>query len=84
MALQRLPLGNRPFPTVDAKTSAALITDAAPVERILVHIGEPTEPPPIAPARGPPAWEDAPEPTPDWDLLDQPEPDFEFDQRVSW
>jgi hypothetical protein len=25
-----------------------------------------------------------PEPMPDWDLLKQPEPDFEFDQRVSW
>ena len=32
----------------------------------------------------PPAWDDAPEPAADWDLLQQPEPDFEFDQRVSW
>jgi hypothetical protein len=31
------------------------VTEAAPVERILAHIGEPTESPPIAPARGPPA-----------------------------
>ena len=37
------------------------------------------------PARGPPAWGDAPEqPAPDWDLFDQAEPDVEFDQRVSW
>ncbi len=35
-------------------------------------------------ARGPHAWEETSEPTPDWDLLDQGEPDFEFDQRVSW
>ena len=62
----------------------AFITDAAPVERILGYIGEPSRPPPIAPARGPPAWDDAPEPVPDWDLLGQPEPDVEFDQRVSW
>jgi hypothetical protein len=62
----------------------AFITDVAPVERILTHIGEPSRPPPIAPARGPPAWEDAPEPMPDWDLLGPPEPDFEFDQRVAW
>ena len=27
------------------------VTEAAPVQRILAHIGEPTEPPPIAPAR---------------------------------
>jgi hypothetical protein len=69
----------------------AFITEAAPVERILTHIGEPPRPPPITPARGPPAWDDAPEPwddapepVADWDLLKQPEPDFEFDQRVSW
>ena len=62
----------------------AFITEAAPVERILTHIGEPPRPPPITPARGPPAWDDAPEPAADWDLLIQPEPDFEFDQRVSW
>ncbi len=62
----------------------AFIAEAAPVERILNHIGEPPRPPPITPARGPPAWEDAPQPMPDWDLLGQPEPDFEFDQRVAW
>ncbi len=62
----------------------AFITEAVPVEQILTHIGEPPRPPPISPARGPPAWDEAPEPMPDWDLLQQPEPDFEFDQRVSW
>ena len=62
----------------------AFITEAAPVERILTHIGEPSRPPPIAPARGPPGWDDAPEPLPDWDVFSQPEPDFEFDQRVAW
>jgi hypothetical protein len=40
--------------------------------------------PPIAPARGPPAWDDDLGPMPEWDLLGQPEPDVEFDQRVSW
>jgi len=62
----------------------AFITEAAPVEQILTHIGEPPCPPPISPARGPPAWDDDPGPMPDWDLLQQPEPDFELDQRVSW
>jgi len=82
----------------------AFITEAAPVERILTHIGEPPRPPLISPARPgaalscsawvpartilvrsfaaisaahPPAWDEAPEPMPDWDLLQQPEPDVE-------
>ena len=32
----------------------ALITAAASIERLLRHIGEPTETPPLSPARGPP------------------------------
>jgi len=40
--------------------------------------------PPIAPARGPPDWDDAPEPMSDWDLLGPPEPDFELNQRIAW
>jgi hypothetical protein len=62
----------------------AFVTEAAPVQRILAHIAEPNEPPPIAPARGPPGWDDDPGPMPDCDLLAQPAPDVEFDQRVSW
>lgn len=31
-----------------------------------------------------PAWGDAPEPMPDWDLLGQPAPDVAFDQRIAW
>jgi hypothetical protein len=54
-----------------------LITDAAPVERILVALGEPIEPPPIAPARAPHAWVDDLGPLPDWDRIKQPEPDVE-------
>ena len=60
----------------------AFITEAAPVEQILLALGEPPRPPPISPARGPPAWDEAPEPAPDWDLVAQPEP--EFDQRITW
>ncbi len=52
----------------------AFVTETVPVQRILAHIGEPTEPPPIAPARGPPAWDEAPEPAPDWDRLNSPSP----------
>jgi hypothetical protein len=69
---------------VDEKMSAALITEAAPVQRILTHTGGPSRPPPIAPARGPPAWDDDLGPVPDWGLLGQPEPDVAFDQRIAW
>jgi hypothetical protein len=64
----------------------AFITEAAPVEQILLALGEPPRPPPISPARGPPAWDEAPEPASDWDLVAQPEPELklEFDQRITW
>ena len=61
----------------------AFITETAPMRRILNHIGEPAEPPRIAPARGPPAWEDPPaDALPDWDALAQPQPEYVFGQRV--
>ena len=62
----------------------AFVTAAEPVARILTHLGEPAKPPRIAPARGPPAWDDLREPLPDWDALVQPAPAFEFDQRIAW
>jgi hypothetical protein len=62
----------------------AFITEAAPVEQILLALGEPPRPPPITPARAPPAWNEAPEPASDWDLVAQPEPELEFDQRIAW
>ena len=54
-----------------------MIADAAPAERILVALGEPIEPAPIAPARAPHAWVDDLGPLPDWDRIKQPEPDVE-------
>jgi len=69
----------------------AFITEAAPVQRILSHIGEPPSPPRIAPARGPPSWEEDDSGTIILDEerfvgnpLVQPEPEYEFDQRLSW
>ena len=63
----------------------AFITETTPVQRILNHIGEPAQPPPIAPARGPPAWDDAlADAVPDWEALAQPEPEFLYDQQVVW
>jgi hypothetical protein len=69
----------------------AFITETAPVQRILSHIGEPALPPRIAPARGPPSWEEEDSETTfldeergTGDPLLQPEPEHEFDQRISW
>ena len=53
-----------------------------PVVRILTHIGEPSEALLISRCRG----------SPDWETFDQtvefepihPEPEYEFDQSVSW
>jgi hypothetical protein len=32
----------------------SFITEPGPIRKILTHLGEPLEPPPISPARGPP------------------------------
>jgi hypothetical protein len=63
----------------------ALITAGPALRDILAHLGEPTAPPRIAPARGPPLWAatDA-EHDPAADPLLQCAPAFEFDQRRSW
>lgn len=63
----------------------AFITEGAQIRKILDHIGVDSEPPHIAPARGPPLWEDCGdaqmgegvEVEPDWDLAAQPAPDYE-------
>jgi len=63
----------------------AVITETAPIERILTHIGEPAESPRIAPARRPPVWDAPPVAAiPDWDALAQPQPEYVFDQQVQW
>ena len=65
----------------------AFLTEADPIQRILIHIGEPATPPRIAPARAPPDWFET-----DFDQTDRtgPEPaepvpefEFEFDQTVN-
>ena len=50
------------FPLVCARCGSemriiAFLTDPAAVRAILAHLGEPTAPPRIAPARGPPLWD---------------------------
>ena len=68
----------------------AIMTEAVDVRAILEHIGEPATPPRIASARGPPQWyEDSAEEAidafdhPQGDPLAQPEPECEYDRRVS-
>jgi len=53
----------------------ASITDPAPIRKILLHLGEPLEPPPLAPARGPPTgWAELAQVHDDRDVF-QPWPD---------
>ena len=68
----------------------AFITEAVVIRKILGHLAEPTAPPTIKPARGPPLWE-MPGSEPGeagWpgaiDPQAQPAPAYEFDQRIAW
>jgi hypothetical protein len=61
----------------------AFVIEAASVQRILDHIGEPSTPPRISPCRGPPDWEERLEPV-FLDEVVQPEPEYPVDQTVSW
>jgi hypothetical protein len=45
----------------EAGCARAAITEMAPIQNTLDHIGEPHGPPPIHPPRGPPDWFDADE-----------------------
>jgi len=77
------------FPLVCARCGGemriiAFLTDPAAVRAILAHLGEPTAPPRIAPARGPPLW-DLPDAGADHcHPHAQPAPKYEFDQRLAW
>jgi hypothetical protein len=69
----------------------AFITHSTDIRQILEHIGADSEPPQIAPARGPPLWDDCgaqvgeySQIKPDWDLAAQPVANYEVDQRVNW
>ena len=74
----------------------AFIAEGTQIRKILDHIGVDSEPPHIAPARGPPLWDDCgdaqmgdgaqtePDWATDWDGAAQPAPDFEVDQRINW
>jgi hypothetical protein len=62
----------------------AFITDASTIRATLLHLGEPTAPPRLAPDRGPPPWV-LPDAGPGgFDPHAQPAPEVEFDQRIAW
>ena len=84
-----LPLLAGTTQTSDFLSQIAFVTETHSVRAILKHIGEPTSPPAISPARGPPAWEEAPldldlDLDLDCDPIAHPEPQIVFDQRVQW
>ncbi|KFB73424.1 MAG: putative transposase [Candidatus Accumulibacter phosphatis] len=60
----------------------AFITDAVP--DILTHLGEPTSPPRLMPARAPPLWEMQGATMAEDDPQAQSAPEYEFDQRIAW
>jgi hypothetical protein len=60
----------------------AFVTERPAIHSILSYLGEPTAPPELAPARGPPLWEQATQLH--WDDIPAPAPEYVFDQRVSW
>jgi hypothetical protein len=65
----------------------AFLAEAVTARASLAHLGEPTVPPRVAPARGPPRWEAVDTaPTgnaPPRDSLTQPDPAYAFDRRKS-
>ena len=84
---QRKSLWDEVFPLICPKCGGtmkiiAFIDEGEVIREILTHLGKPVDPPRIAPAHGPPLWEAAGQCGDD--LLIQPLPEFEFDQRIAW
>jgi len=62
----------------------AVIQDKPVINKILDSVGEPTEPPVLSPARGPPGWDDYNQDMPVDNVNGQSIPEYEFNQYVSW
>ena len=62
----------------------AFLTEAASVNALLTHLGEPTTPPKVARAHGPPLWDPVTEPVPHRQHAPAPVPEYVFDQPLSW
>ena len=84
--IYRLPRTQRDGTTVRSLTQLELIDHLA--AQLVPSLAAAQAPPPSLPRRAraqrAPAWDDDLGPTPDWDLIAQPDPGFELDQRVSW
>ena len=70
---------------------SCLHTEGTQTGKILEHIGVDSKPLRIAPARGPPLWQNCDAQMGegvqielDWDLAAQPAPAFDADQGVNW
>jgi hypothetical protein len=61
----------------------AFISEPLVIRDILDHLGVPTSPPRLMPARGPPLWDRLDAESGEFDPQAQPAPDYEFDQRVA-
>jgi len=61
----------------------AFIIEGTVIREILGHLGELTSPPGLMPARRPPLWEMRDSGSDAIDPHAQPEPDYEFDQRIA-
>ena len=73
------------WPRCDAEMRIiGFINEATAMREILAHLGEPTSPPRLAPARGPPLWEMPGAEKDRFDPQAQPAPDYQFDQRNAW
>jgi len=62
----------------------AFIIEAGAMRDILTHLGEPTSPPRLMPARAPPLWEMQGATMGENDPQAQSAPEYEFDQRIAW
>jgi len=77
------------FPLVYPRCGAAMriiafVTDTSAIRDILLHLGEPTAPPRIAPARGSPLWDLLATGADRGDHHAQPAPAYAFNQRLAW
>ena len=62
----------------------AFITEMVVIREILGHLGEPKSAPCLMPTRGPPLWEIPGSDPAAADPRAQPQPDYEFEQRIAW
>jgi len=62
----------------------AFIAEAAVIQAIPGHLGEPKQPPRLRPAPGLPRWEMPDRGAAVINLHAQPMPDHEFGKRVAW